>query len=114
MESRCLRPPRLRQNERGRSSGRRLAAGRPRRKAQNAKGVGDDRQEVPGRKARVNPMKSPFHIAVINDEIAHDFAHACDIAANEFGMCWIELRGMWNKNILKLDAKEIAETLRSL
>ena len=54
-------------------------------------------------------MNSPFRVAVINDEIGQDFGHAVDVAAREFGMQWIELRGMWNKNILKLDAKEIAE-----
>jgi len=54
-------------------------------------------------------MKSPFRVAVINDEITQDFGHACEIAASEFGMDWIELRGMWNKNILKLDAKEVEE-----
>jgi L-ribulose-5-phosphate 3-epimerase len=59
-------------------------------------------------------MKSPFRIAVINDEISQDFGHACEIASTEFGMDWIELRGMWNKNILKLDANEIAEARRIL
>lgn len=59
-------------------------------------------------------MKSPFRVAVINDEIAQDFGHACEIAAREFGMEWIELRGMWNKNILKLDAKEVEEARRIL
>jgi L-ribulose-5-phosphate 3-epimerase len=54
-------------------------------------------------------MKSPFRVAVINDEISQDFGHACEVASKEFGMDWIELRGMWNKNLLKLDAKEIAE-----
>ena len=59
-------------------------------------------------------MKSPFHIAVINDEISQDFGHACEIVSREFGMEWIELRGMWNKNMLKLDASEIAEARRVL
>ena len=59
-------------------------------------------------------MKSPFRISVINDEITQDFARACEIAANEFGMSWIELRGMWNKNVVNLDAKEIAESQRIL
>ena len=54
-------------------------------------------------------MKSPFRVAVINDEITQDFGRACEIASKEFAMEWIELRGMWNKNILKLDANEIAE-----
>src|SRR5712691_7159931 len=48
-------------------------------------------------------MKSSFRIAVINDEITQDFGRACEIASQEFGMDWIELRGMWNKNLLKLD-----------
>src|SRR6266567_5566450 len=59
-------------------------------------------------------MKSPFRVAVINDEITQDFGRACEIAATEFGMDWIELRGMWNKNILKLDAKEVEEARRIL
>lgn len=59
-------------------------------------------------------MKSPFRVAVINDEITQDFGRACEIAAKEFGMEWIELRGMWNKNILKLDAKEVEEARRIL
>jgi sugar phosphate isomerase/epimerase len=59
-------------------------------------------------------MNSPFRVAVINDEITQDFGRACEIAAHEFGMEWIELRGMWNKNILNLDAKEVAEARRIL
>jgi L-ribulose-5-phosphate 3-epimerase len=59
-------------------------------------------------------MKSPFRIAVINDEISQDFGHACEVASQEFGMEWIELRGMWNKNILKLDANEVTEARRIL
>jgi L-ribulose-5-phosphate 3-epimerase len=59
-------------------------------------------------------MNSPFRVAVINDEITQDFGRACEIAAQEFGMEWIELRGMWNKNLLNLDAKEIGEARRIL
>ena len=59
-------------------------------------------------------MKSPFRIAVINDELGQDFGRACEVASHEFGLEWIELRGMWNKNILKLDASEIAEARRIL
>lgn len=57
--------------------------------------------------------KSPFRIAVINDEISQDFGRVCEVASG-FGMKWIELRGMWNKNILDLDSREIAESLRLL
>src|ERR1700746_3311567 len=58
--------------------------------------------------------KSPFRIAVINDEIGQDFGHVCEIASRKFGMRWIELRSMWNKNILNLGAREIAEAQRVL
>ena len=57
---------------------------------------------------------SPFRVAVINDEISQDFGHACEIASREFGMGWIELRGMWKKNIANLDEKEVAEAKRIL
>jgi sugar phosphate isomerase/epimerase len=57
---------------------------------------------------------SPFRVSVINDEISQDFGHACEVASQEFGMHWIELRGMWKKNILKLDDHEVAEAGRIL
>jgi L-ribulose-5-phosphate 3-epimerase len=57
---------------------------------------------------------SPFRISVINDEISQDFGHACEIAAREFGMGWIELRSMWKKNIVNLDEKEVGEARRIL
>ena len=57
--------------------------------------------------------KSPFRIAVINDEISQDFGRACEVASG-FGMKWIELRGMWDKNIIDLDAQQITESLRLL
>jgi L-ribulose-5-phosphate 3-epimerase len=57
---------------------------------------------------------SSFRISVINDEISQDFSHSCEVAAREFSMGWIELRGMWNKNIVNLDAKEVAEARRIL
>ena len=57
---------------------------------------------------------SPFRVAVINDEISQDFGRSCEVAAREFGMGWMELRGMWKKNIINLDEKEIAEARRIL
>ncbi len=65
------------------------------------------------RAARASVAKSPFRIAVINDEISQDFGHACEVASG-FGMKWIELRGMWNKNVLDLDDAQISESLRLL
>jgi len=63
---------------------------------------------MPARTQR-DPLHSPFRISVINDEISQDFGHACEVASRRFGMQWIELRGMWNKNILSLDDREISE-----
>jgi len=57
---------------------------------------------------------SPFRVAVINDEISQDFDHACAVAANEFGMRWIELRSMWGKNVTELSDAQIAEAIRIL
>src|SRR5437879_2994281 len=71
-------------------------------------------RSIPGYTSMDPPMKSPFRIAVINDEIGQDFGHVCEVASKEFGMEWIELRGMWNKNLLKLDAKEVEEARRIL
>jgi hypothetical protein len=68
-------------------------------------------QQVPSSSPLAN---SPFRIAVINDEISQDFGHACEVAAQQFGMGWIEIRGMWNKNVANLDASEITEALRIL
>jgi L-ribulose-5-phosphate 3-epimerase len=49
----------------------------------------------------------PFRLSVINDEISPDFDHACSVAANDFGLHWIELRSMWNKNVTDLNDDEV-------
>jgi L-ribulose-5-phosphate 3-epimerase len=54
-------------------------------------------------------MSSPFRVAVINDEIGQDFGRSCEVISREFGLAWIELRGMWNKNLVNLDSKEVGE-----
>jgi L-ribulose-5-phosphate 3-epimerase len=59
-------------------------------------------------------MSSPFRVAVINDEVSQDFGRSCEVISQEFGLEWIELRAIWNKNILNLDAKEVAEARRIL
>jgi sugar phosphate isomerase/epimerase len=56
----------------------------------------------------------PFRLAVINDEITQDFEKACQIAAGDFGLGWIELRSMWNKNVTELSAKEIEDAKKIL
>ena len=57
---------------------------------------------------------SIFKLSVINDEITQDFGRACEVAAQEFGLQFIEIRGMWGKNIMRLDAKEIDEARKIL
>jgi sugar phosphate isomerase/epimerase len=57
---------------------------------------------------------SPFRVAVINDEISQDLDHAASVAANEFGMQWIELRSMWGKSIMSLSDDQLAETEKIL
>jgi sugar phosphate isomerase/epimerase len=60
------------------------------------------------------PASCPFRLSVINDEISQDFDHACFVAAHDFGLHWIELRSMWNKNVTDLDASQLAEAQRIL
>ncbi len=57
---------------------------------------------------------SRFKLSIITDEISQDFGHALEVASKEFGLAHVELRGMWNKNIINLDEKEIAEAKRLL
>ena len=59
-------------------------------------------------------MSCPFRLAVINDEISADFDHACSVAANDFGLSWIELRSMWNKNVTELNAEEVDKSRQIL
>lgn len=66
---------------------------------------------------RLSPSGSdecPFRLAVINDEITQDFEKACQIVAGDFGLHWIELRSMWNKNVTELNAKEVDDAKRLL
>jgi L-ribulose-5-phosphate 3-epimerase len=49
----------------------------------------------------------PFRLSVINDEISPDFDHACSVAANDFGLQWIELRSMWSKNVTDLGPDDV-------
>src|SRR6202167_5472162 len=58
--------------------------------------------------------KCPFRLAVINDEITQDFEKACQIVAGAFGLRWIELRSMWNKNVSELNDKEVKDARRIL
>jgi L-ribulose-5-phosphate 3-epimerase len=53
-----------------------------------------------------------FQLSILSDEISQDFGHACEVAVRKLGMQWIELRTLWDKNIVTLDSNEIAEALR--
>jgi sugar phosphate isomerase/epimerase len=69
--------------------------------------------------SRMNPLVAdtptcPFRLAVINDEITQDFAKACQIVSRDFGLHWIELRSMWNKNVTELDAKQVGDARKIL
>lgn len=64
-----------------------------------------------GESARV---KSPFRLSVITDEISQDFDHACGVAANDFGLSWVEIRELWHKNSIDLDTNQIDELCRTL
>jgi sugar phosphate isomerase/epimerase len=56
----------------------------------------------------------PFRLAVINDEITQDFEKGCQIASQDFGLHWIELRAMWNKNVTELDDKQVQDARKIL
>ena len=52
---------------------------------------------------------TPFHLSVLTDEISQDFGHACEVASRDFGLGWVELRAMHNKNVMAWDAHDMAE-----
>jgi sugar phosphate isomerase/epimerase len=56
----------------------------------------------------------PFRLSVINDEISQNFDHACYVASHDFGLHWIELRGMWKKNITELSPDEVDQSKKIL
>ncbi len=65
-------------------------------------------------KEEMNVAPCPSRVAVISDEITQDFEKARQIASRDFGLHWIELRTMWDKNIVDLNAKELEEPRRLL
>lgn len=56
----------------------------------------------------------PFKVGVISDEISDDFDRACSVIAGDFGLQWVELRGLWGKNLQVSSDAEIAEAKRIL
>ena len=59
-------------------------------------------------------LNSRFKLSVITDEISQDLGHALEIASEEFDLGFVEMRTLWNKNIISLDEKEIVETQKLL
>ena len=57
---------------------------------------------------------SSFNLSVLTDEISQDFGHACEVAAKEFGMGFVDLREAGGKNLMKWDAAQIADVQRVL
>jgi L-ribulose-5-phosphate 3-epimerase len=66
------------------------------------------------RAAAADADTCPFRLAVINDEITQDFEKACQIVSGDFGLHWIELRTMWNKNATELNEKELEDARKIL
>ncbi len=77
-------------------------------------GLGAAMPQLVRRAGAATTAGCPFRLAVINDEITADFEKACEIAANDFGLHWIELRSMWNKNVTDLSPKEIEDSRKIL
>jgi len=50
---------------------------------------------------------SPFKISVITDEISDDFDHACSVAANDFGLRFVELRSLWKTTVTDLRSDDL-------
>ncbi len=65
-----------------------------------------------GRSLRAAAGASLFKLSVLTDEIGQDLDHACSVASREFGLGFVELREVWNKNVMRLDAKEVEEARR--
>jgi len=58
--------------------------------------------------------KSAFTVSVLTDEITQDLERACDVAAREFGLGFVELRAAHDKNIMSWDANDVADAQRIL
>lgn len=69
---------------------------------------------VDGAQSETPSSTCPFRLAVINDEITQDFEKACQITSKDFGLHWIELRSMWDKNVTELSEKQIDDAKKIL
>src|SRR5260370_13033492 len=71
------------------------------------------RSDVFGASA-LSVRSSRFKLSVITHEITQDFGHSLEIASQAFGLPYVELRGLWRKNVINLDEKETAAARRLL
>ena len=55
-----------------------------------------------------------FNASVLTDEISQDLGRALEVAANEFGLGYVDLREVGKKNIMNWDSKDVAEARRLL
>ena len=66
-----------------------------------------------GGMALIRATSPSLRLGVINDEITQDLDHALAVA-HEFGLQFVELRAMWNKNLMDLREDEVKEARRLL
>ena len=66
-----------------------------------------------GGMALLPAIPSSLKLGVINDEISQDLDHALAVA-RELGLQFVELRAMWNKNLMDLKEDEVKEARRLL
>src|SRR5690349_19700582 len=66
-----------------------------------------------GGMALLPAIPSSLKLGVINDEITQDLDHALAVA-RELGLQFVELRAMWNKNLIDLKEDEVKEARRLL
>jgi sugar phosphate isomerase/epimerase len=59
-------------------------------------------------------IRASFTLSVLTDEITQDLGRACEIAAREFGLGYVELRSAHDKNILSWDTGDVADARRLL
>lgn len=58
--------------------------------------------------------KCRFELSVITDEMSQDFEHCLEVAAREFGLGFVEIRTLWNKNVVRLEPNELDQARRLL
>src|SRR5215475_11234154 len=66
-----------------------------------------------GGMALVRATSTSLKLGVINDEITQDLDHALAVA-RELGLQFVELRAMWDKNLMDLKEDEVQEARRLL